>query len=55
MKTEVKNIEYVSLLHIPGNQVSRFLLETSNIFSSFPFITNVPVEAFLAVHVPGQF
>lgn len=46
------DIEYLSLLHILGNQVISF---SSYIFSSFPFITNVPIEAFLAaLHVPGQ-
>lgn len=56
MKTEVKkDIEYLSLPHIPGNKVSHFLLKRSYIFSSFPFIAYIPIEAFLAaLHVPGQ-
>lgn len=50
-----KDFEYLSLLHSPGNQVSYSLLERSYIFSSFSFITNVSVEAFLsALHVPTQ-
>lgn len=50
-----KNIEYPSLLHIPSNQVSDFLLVRSFIFSRFLFITTVPIEASLAaLHVPDQ-
>ena len=42
-----KVIEYLSLLRIPGNQVSCFLPERAHIFPSLPFITNVPIESFL--------
>ena len=41
-----KVIEYLSILHTPGNQVSCLLLERAHIFPSLPFITSVPVEAF---------
>ena len=56
MKTKAKKVvEYLSLLHVPGNQVSRFLPERAPICPSLPFITNVPLEAFLvALDVPGQ-
>ena len=48
VKTEAKKIiEYLSLLHILGNQVSCFLPERAHIFPSLPFITDVPIEAFL--------
>jgi len=53
VKTEgKKGTEYLSLLHIPENQVFRFLLEKAHIF---PFITCVPIEPFpVALDVPGQ-
>ena len=50
-----KVIEYLSLLRILRNQVSRFLPERAHIFPSLPFITGVPLEAFLvALDVTGQ-
>lgn len=46
---------YLSLLHVPGNRVSRFLPERVHIVPSLPFITNVPIEALLvALNAPGQ-
>ena len=50
-----KVIEYLTLHHVPVNQVSCFLLERAHIFPSLPFIINVPIEAFfVALDVPGQ-
>ena len=50
-----KVIEYLSILHILGNELSCFLAERAYIFSRLTFITNVPIEAFLvALDVPGQ-
>ena len=50
-----KVIDYLSLLHILGDQVSCFLPERAHIFPSLPFIINVPIEAFfVALDVPGQ-
>ena len=50
-----KDVEYLSLLHIPGNQVSHFLLERAHSFPSLPFITDMPREVFLvALDVPDQ-
>jgi len=47
--------QYLSLLHIPGNQVSRSPPERAHIFPSLPFIIDVPTEAFLvALDVAGQ-
>ena len=55
MKMGKKVVEYLSFLHILGNQVSRFLPERAHIFPSLPVITNIPIEAFLVVlDVPGQ-
>lgn len=42
-----KVTEYLSLLHILGDQVSCLLLERPHISSNLLFITDVPVEAFL--------
>ena len=50
-----KVIEYLRLFHIPGNQVSHFVLERANIFPILPFMTDIPTETFLVVlDVPGQ-
>jgi len=50
-----KVVEYLSFLHILGNQVSRFLPESAHIVPSLPFITDIPIESFLvALDVPGQ-
>jgi len=50
-----KVIEYLSLLHIVGNQVFRFLPERAHTFPRLPFVTDVPIEAFLvALDIPGQ-
>jgi len=55
VKTEAEFAEYLILLHIPGNQVSCFLPEMDNIFPSVPFVSDIPVEAFLVgLDVPGQ-
>jgi len=54
VKTEAK-FEYLSLLHIPGNQVSSLLPEGAHIVPSLPFITDVPAEAFLvAFDIPVE-
>lgn len=47
-KNVLNDIEYLSLLHVPGNQVSHFFPERAHIF------TNVPIEAFfVALDVLG--
>lgn len=51
-----KNVtEYLSILHMLGNQVPPSLLERPHIFLSLPFIINVAIKTFLtAFGIPGQ-
>lgn len=50
-----KVIEYLSLLHVPGIQVSLFLLERTHIFSGLSSISDVLIEIFsVALDVSGQ-
>lgn len=56
VKTDAKNvIQYLSLVHILGSQVSHFLLEGVHIFPSLSLIIVIPIDASLvALNVPGQ-
>lgn len=55
VKTEGKKVfEYLSFLHIMGNQVLCSLQQRAHFFPFFPFITTVPIEAFLALDVTSQ-
>ena len=48
-------MESLSLLSIPGTQVSCVLPERAHTFPSLPFITDIPREAFLAaLGTPAQ-
>lgn len=48
-----KATEYLSLVHVPGNQLSHFLPDRAHIFPSLPFITRVPREDFPVALIPS--
>lgn len=51
--TEV--IENLSLLHVQGSQVSRFLPERAHIIPGLSFVGNIPMEALpIVLDIPGQ-